>query len=202
MPPISYNFGPVGIGVGSLSVGFVIPEFTDVGSIGEGVSAKTISPRAPSPIAGALGQTPRLSRTEQQHSKTQAQKRSEFSHAESLQEDCEIVESRGEELGVKGSLAMMFSNCPKLSIYDTISTNYMVTEPTSTVRARRLRERRSRGVVLVAPVEVGEGGLGLLISSGLLKEHQTRDRKAVGEACLAALEQWSEGRGARTVGQG
>jgi hypothetical protein len=35
------------------------------------------------------------------------------------------------------------------------------------------------------------------VSNGLLKEHQTRDRKAVGEACLAALEQWAEGRGAR-----
>ena len=32
----------------------------------------------------------------------------------------------------------------------------MVTEPTSTVRARRLRERRSRGVAMVAPVEVGD----------------------------------------------
>ena len=78
----------------------------------------------------------------------------------------------------------------------------MVTEPTSTVRARRLRERRSRGVVLVAPVEVGEGGVGLLVGNGLLKEHQTRDRNAVAAACLAALEQWAEGRGARTVGQG
>jgi hypothetical protein len=78
----------------------------------------------------------------------------------------------------------------------------MVHEPTSTVRARRLRERRSRGVAMVSPVEVGEGGVGLLVGSGLLKEHQMRDRKAVGEACLAALEQWAEGRGARTVGQG
>ena len=67
----------------------------------------------------------------------------------------------------------------------------MVTEAPSTVRARRLRERRSRGVAMVAPVEVGEGGLGLLVSNGLLKEHETRDRKAVGEACLAALEQWA-----------
>jgi len=50
------------------------------------------------------------------------------------------------------------------------------------------------------PVEIGEGGLGLLVSNGLLKEHETRDRKAVGAACLAALEQWSMGRGARTVG--
>jgi hypothetical protein len=72
----------------------------------------------------------------------------------------------------------------------------------STVRARRLQERRSRGVAMVAPVEVGAGGLGLLVSNGLLKEHKTRDRKAVGEACLAALEQWAEGRGARIMGQG
>ena len=78
----------------------------------------------------------------------------------------------------------------------------MATNAPSTVRARRLRERRSRGVVMVAPVEVGEGGVGLLVGNGLLKEHQTRDRNAVGAACLAALEQWAEGRGARTMGQG
>jgi len=77
----------------------------------------------------------------------------------------------------------------------------MATNAPSTVRVKRLRERRSRGVAMVAPVEVGEGGLGLLVSNGLLKEHETRDRKAVGEACLAALEQWSMGRGARTVGR-
>ena len=77
----------------------------------------------------------------------------------------------------------------------------MVTEAPSTARARRLRERRSRGVAMVAPVEVGEGGLGLLVSNGLLKEHETRDRKAVGEACLTALEQWAVGRGARTLGR-
>ena len=75
----------------------------------------------------------------------------------------------------------------------------MVHEPTSTIRARRLRERRSRGIAMVAPIEVGVGGVALLVSNGLLQEHQTRDRKAVGEACLAALEQWSMGRGARTV---
>ena len=67
----------------------------------------------------------------------------------------------------------------------------MVHEPTSTARARRLRERRSRGVALVAPVEVGVGGVALLVTNGLLKEHETRDRKAVGATCLAALEQWS-----------
>jgi len=76
----------------------------------------------------------------------------------------------------------------------------MVYEPTSTVRARRLRERRARGVAMVAPVEVGEGGIELMVDNGLLKQDQTADRKAVGEACLAALEQWAEGRGARTTG--
>ena len=77
----------------------------------------------------------------------------------------------------------------------------MATNVPSTVRARRLRERRSRGVAMVAPVEVGEGGVDLLIRNELLNQHQTRDRKAVGEACLVALEQWSMGRGARTLGR-
>ena len=77
----------------------------------------------------------------------------------------------------------------------------MVTEAPFTARVRRLRERRSRGVAMIAPVEVGEAGVALLVSNGLLKEHETRDRKAVGEACLAALEQWSDGHGARTVGR-
>tara|TARA_B100002003_G_scaffold173499_1_gene161327 strand:- start:217 stop:453 length:237 start_codon:yes stop_codon:yes gene_type:complete len=78
----------------------------------------------------------------------------------------------------------------------------MTHEPTSTVRARRLRERRAKGVVMVAPVEVGEGGVELLVANGLLKEHQTADRQAVGRACLSALQQWTEGRGARTTEQG
>jgi len=55
---------------------------------------------------------------------------------------------------------------------------------------------------MCAPVEVGERGVALLVGNGLLKEHQTRDRKAVGEACLTALEQWAKGRGARSTGQG
>ncbi len=78
----------------------------------------------------------------------------------------------------------------------------MVIEASSTTRARRLRERRSRGVAMVAPVEVGEGGIDILIRNELLKQHETRDRKTVGEACLGALEQWSDGHGARIVGQG
>ena len=53
---------------------------------------------------------------------------------------------------------------------------------------------------MVAPVEVGEGGVGLLVRNGLLKQDQTDDRNAVGEACLAALEQWAGGRGATCAG--
>jgi len=78
----------------------------------------------------------------------------------------------------------------------------MAHEPTSTTRARRLRERRARGVVMLAPVEIGEGGVALLVGNGLLKQHQAGDRNAVGAACLAALEQWAEGQGARSMGQG
>jgi len=77
----------------------------------------------------------------------------------------------------------------------------MVIEATFTARVKGLRERYSRGAAMVAPVEVGAVGGGLLVSNGLLKEHETRDRKAVGEACLAALEQWSMGRGARIMGR-
>jgi hypothetical protein len=48
---------------------------------------------------------------------------------------------------------------------------------------------------MVAQVEVGEGGVDLLIRNELLKQHQTRDRKAVAAACFAALEQWAVVRG-------
>ena len=78
----------------------------------------------------------------------------------------------------------------------------MTHEPTSTTRARRLRERRARGIVMCAPIEVGEGGIELLVGNGLLQEHEVRDRQAVGAACLAALQRWAEGHGARTTGQG
>ena len=75
----------------------------------------------------------------------------------------------------------------------------LVHEPTSTLRARRLRERRSRGIAMVATVEIGEGGVKLLVGIGLLKQDQVGERHAVGEACLAALEQWAEGHGARSA---
>ena len=61
----------------------------------------------------------------------------------------------------------------------------------STIRVKRLRDRRSRGVAMVAPVEVGEGGIDLLVSNGLLDRAQMNDRQEVGKACLAALEQWA-----------
>jgi hypothetical protein len=54
---------------------------------------------------------------------------------------------------------------------------------------------------MVAPVEIGKGGVELLINNGLLKQHQVNDRYAVGEACLAALEQWAGSRGARSMDQ-
>ena len=90
---------------------------------------------------------------------------------------------------------------PSSSEYDIISISYMTTNAPPTVRVRRLRERRSRGVAMIAPVEVGEGGVDLLIRNAFPKEHETIVRRAVGEACLAALEQWAMGRGARTVGR-
>ena len=73
----------------------------------------------------------------------------------------------------------------------------MTTVPPSTVRVRNLRERRSKGVAMVAPVEVGEGGIDLLVGNGLLDQGKKNDRQAVGKACLVALEQWSLGRGSR-----
>ena len=48
---------------------------------------------------------------------------------------------------------------------------------------------------MVAPVEIGRGGVELLVGNGFLKQHQTRDRNAVAAACLAALEQWAGVRG-------
>jgi hypothetical protein len=78
----------------------------------------------------------------------------------------------------------------------------MTNEPASTIRERRLRERRSRGVVMVVAVEIGTGGVELLVDNGLLKQQQVNDRHTVGAACLAALEQWAGGHGSRSMDQG
>ena len=73
----------------------------------------------------------------------------------------------------------------------------MTTVAPSTIRVKRLRERRSQGVAMVAPVVVGEGGIDLLVSNGLLDKAMNNDRQAVGKACLVALEQWAVDHGSR-----
>ena len=45
--------------------------------------------------------------------------------------------------------------------------------------------------------EVGEGGIELLMSNGLLKHEEKENRQAVKKAVEAALEQWAGGRGSR-----
>ena len=46
-------------------------------------------------------------------------------------------------------------------------------------------------------VEVGEGGIELLLCNGLLKHEEKEDRAAVKKAVEGALEQWAGGRGSR-----
>jgi hypothetical protein len=55
----------------------------------------------------------------------------------------------------------------------------------------RVRLLRPLPVVMVAPVEIGKGGVELLVNNGLLKQHQVNDRHVVGTVCLAALEHWA-----------
>ena len=83
-------------------------------------------------------------------------------------------------------MAALADLCSGIIVY-----RVMTTVAPSTVRVKRLRERRSQGVTMVAPVEVGEGGIDLLVSNGLLDKAMKNDRQAVGKACLAALEQWA-----------
>ena len=64
------------------------------------------------------------------------------------------------------------------SIYIIITTSYMIHKPTSTVPARRLRERRAKGVVMVAPVEVGEGGVDRTRSSPCVEAFRGPGRDA------------------------
>ena len=64
--------------------------------------------------------------------------------------------------------------CSSIIVY-----RVMATVAPSTVRVRKLRERRSKGVAMVAPVEVGEGGIDLLVSNGLLDRAMKNDRLSV-----------------------
>ena len=85
IPEFTKIFALTGKGEGALSVVFSIPEFTDIFvPTGSGAEAKTIMPGVLVITTGALGQTPRLSRTEQQHSKSETQKCGQGSHRGSL----------------------------------------------------------------------------------------------------------------------
>ena len=53
----------------------------------------------------------------------------------------------------------------------------MAHESTFTVRTRSLRERRVRGVIMIAPVESGEDGVESPVGNGLQKQHQITDRQ-------------------------
>ena len=73
----------------------------------------------------------------------------------------------------------------------------MDNKSSSTDRVRRLRARRSRGIVMSSLVEVGEGGIELLMRNRLLKHEEKENRQAVQKAVEGALEQWAGGRGSR-----
>jgi hypothetical protein len=73
-------------------------------------------------------------------------------------------------------MAALADLCSGIIVY-----RVMTTVAPSTVRVKRLRERRSQGVTMVAPVEVGEGGIDLLVSNGLLDKAMKNDRQAVGK---------------------
>ena len=60
--------------------------------------------------------------------------------------------------------------------YHCLQGNELNTVPPSTARVRKLRERRSKGVAMVASVEVGEGGIDLLVGNGLLDQGKKNDR--------------------------
>ena len=68
---------------------------------------------------------------------------------------------------------------------------------TSTERVQRLRRRRQEGVVMSCLINVGETGIQLLRSNGLLNQDEEKDREAVAEALVAAILQWGAGYGAR-----
>jgi hypothetical protein len=69
---------------------------------------------------------------------------------------------------------------------------------TSTTRVQRLRKRRQEGILMCTTVEVGAGGIELLISNGLLGPNEKNSKAAIQRAVEDALEQWSVGQGSRT----
>ena len=73
----------------------------------------------------------------------------------------------------------------------------MATLATSTPRVQRLRKRRKEGILMCTTIEVGAGGIELLVSNGLLGPHEKNNKAAIQRAVEDALEQWSSGRGSR-----
>ena len=67
----------------------------------------------------------------------------------------------------------------------------------STPRVQRLRKRRREGILMCAAVEVGAGGIELLVGNGLLGPNEKNNKAAIQRAVEDALEQWSIGRGSR-----
>ena len=67
----------------------------------------------------------------------------------------------------------------------------------STIRSRRLRERRARGVTMTTNLEVFSGGVDILVANALLNPNETEDRGAVAAALSEALERWANGHGAK-----
>jgi hypothetical protein len=68
----------------------------------------------------------------------------------------------------------------------------------STPRVQRLRKRRKEGVLMCTTVEVGAGGIELLVGNGLLGPNEKNNKAAIQRAVEDALEQWSAGQGSRT----
>ena len=50
---------------------------------------------------------------------------------------------------------------------------------------------------MCAAVEVGAGGIELLVSNGLLGPHEKNNKAAIQRAVEDVLEQWPSGRGSR-----
>ena len=78
-----------------------------------------------------------------------------------------------------------------------METNSATSVPASTIRSRRLRKRRERGIKMTTNLEVFEGGVDLLVRNGLLEATQRNNRSAVAGALSDALECWASGNGAK-----
>ena len=74
----------------------------------------------------------------------------------------------------------------------------MSTTSISTPRVQRLRKRRKEGVLMCTMIEVGAGGIELLVGNGLLGPNEKNNKAAIQRAVEDALEQWSVGQGSRT----